>query len=115
MSVARLDPRLFQPLERADHLQVLVTEHFDVIFGQGERGQELLSLRAGDEVVIPDDPELTFTSLDTDLVTETAGRVAVDFASAQELDEPSFSARGVCRRETGWGPGDVPCPPRDRP
>ena len=89
------------PLERADHLEVLVAERLDVIFGQGERGQELFSLGAGDQVVIPDDPELAFTSLDADLVTETAGRVAVDFARAQELDEPLLQTAADVVAELG--------------
>src|SRR5262249_32026127 len=44
--------------------------------------------------VVPEDPELTLPSLDAQLVPEPAGRVPVDLAGPEELDE-SLSQRSA--------------------
>ena len=87
LSVSRLWRQFLVPLQRADHLEVMVAEDLDVILGHREGGQELFSVGAGEQVVIPHDPKLPLASLNGNLVTEPAGGSTVDLARTNEPDE----------------------------
>src|SRR5271165_337697 len=76
-----------QPAERANQLDVAIAEDFHVILGEGECGQKLVSRGAGKQIVVQDDSQAAFASLNADLVAEAAVGVTADFARAQELNE----------------------------
>src|SRR4051812_48862929 len=76
------------PAQRADDPEVLVADRAGLGRGVGEGGEELVPLGAGDEVVVPEDAHVPLTALDGDPVTIAAGRIPLDLADADELDEP---------------------------
>ena len=60
-----------------------------VFLGQSERREQLVSFRAGDEVVIPrSTPSSPSPSLDAHLVAEPPRGVSVHFSRTQEPDKP---------------------------
>ena len=59
-----------------------------VFLGEGERREQLVAFRAGDEVVVPEYAELSLPSLDGDLVPEPSRGVSIHFTRTQELDKP---------------------------
>src|SRR5262249_28209439 len=77
-----------RPAERGHEAKVLVAERGALGEGVGEGGQELVALRAGDQVIVPEDPDVALPPLNGHLVAEAAGGVALNLADTHELDEP---------------------------
>ena len=90
--------RRTRPLERADELQVLITERLGILRGQGERGEQLIPLRAGDQVIIPEDAQVSLSSLDADLVAKTTRGISVHFPAPRNWTNRSFRERRMSSR-----------------
>ena len=93
---------LRQPAKRADHFEVTLGEGFQVIGSQGERGKKLRRRRARQQIIIPDDAEVSFAPLNADPVPETAVRAAADFPGAQELNEAILQPAANVLLELRW-------------
>ena len=50
-----------------------------------EGRQELVAVGAGDQVIVPEDADLALAALDSHLVAETTGGVAIDLAGTHEV------------------------------
>ena len=85
-----------------------------MILGQGEGRQKLVALGAGKQVVIPDDAERPFASLDADLVTEPPAGSPSTNPAPRKCPNRSFKARRMSSRNWLWS-WCRPCPRGDRP